>query len=157
VNTEPAARIVVVVDERAPAVGLLNGLAARNVQFDVVHEGDAQPVRLRRYARVVRQGAALQAADLPPAVKFTAPAGVLHTVRTQPAGKRSLVHLLNYTGKEQGGIHVAVPGRCGTVALVSPDPARSAGHTARDSSGSCVVEIPRLATYAVVIFEGKEI
>jgi hypothetical protein len=156
VNTEPTARVAVVVDERAPAVGPLNSLAARNVQFEVFWESDAKPVRLQRYARVVKQAAALQTADLPAVVKLDAPAGVLHTVRTQPAGKRLLIHLLNYTGREQTGVEVTVPGRCGTVALVSPDAARHGGHTARDSGGACVVEVPRLVTYAVVIFEGKE-
>jgi len=157
VGAKSVANVAVVVDERSEAVPLLNGLAARNVQFEVLYERDATADRLRRYARVVRPASGLKADDPLPPVKLDAPAGIVHTVTAQADKKRLMVHLLNYTGIEQRGITITVKGSCGNVTLASPDAVRAGGIRVKPGGGSCVVEVPAMGIYSVVVFEGRSL
>ena len=52
VGAEPVATTAVVLDEASSGVPLLNGLAARNVLFDVIYEHDLTADRLRPYSAV---------------------------------------------------------------------------------------------------------
>lgn len=96
--------------------------------------------------------AALRAA-VPAEVSVNAPAGVLHVVTTQPEQRRSLVHLLNYTGRPQTGLALAIPGACREVNVYSPDPGSTEGVTALDRNAGCQVSLPRVSTYSVVVWE----
>jgi hypothetical protein len=96
--------------------------------------------------------AALRAAT-PLEVSVNAPAGVLHVVTTQPAQRRSLVHVLNYTGRMQTGVAVAIPGSCQAVKIYSPDSGSAEDVTMRGDGAGCLVSLPRLSTYSVVAWE----
>jgi hypothetical protein len=51
-NTKSLARLAIVLDDRRPDVGLLNGLAARNVAYDVVYERDITSEKLAAYSAI---------------------------------------------------------------------------------------------------------
>ncbi len=52
VDARPLASLAVILDDRSDGVELLNGLASRNVIFDVLYEHDATPAKLKPYAAV---------------------------------------------------------------------------------------------------------
>lgn len=52
VGTKPVAPIAVVLDDTSSGVGVLNGLGARNVLFDVLYERDLTNDKLARYSAV---------------------------------------------------------------------------------------------------------
>jgi hypothetical protein len=51
-NTKSLARLAIVLDDRRPDVGLLNGLAARNVAYDVIYERDITSEKLAAYSAI---------------------------------------------------------------------------------------------------------
>jgi hypothetical protein len=52
VGTRSVASLAVIIDDRSDGVGLLNGLASRNVTYDVLYEYDVTPGKLKPYAAV---------------------------------------------------------------------------------------------------------
>ena len=52
VDTQSLASLAVVLDDRSDGVALLNGLAARNVIYDVLYENDLSSDKLKQYAAV---------------------------------------------------------------------------------------------------------
>ena len=213
-GAKPVARLAIILDERSDGVPLLNGLAARNVLYEVLYEHDLTATKLRPYAAValltanrVREralaaleefaqrggklfvvkeaatrdengrprprpalfdkatvwdqapqidalAAALDAATADQRVSLEAPAGVVANLTTKPSEHRLLVHLLNYTGREQSGVKVTLRGRCQGISLLSPDRGREAGFSARAEGSACLIEIPRLGIYAVLVAGG---
>jgi len=51
-NTKSLAPLAIVLDDRSANVGLLNGLSARNVLYDVVYEHDLTPEKLAPYSAI---------------------------------------------------------------------------------------------------------
>jgi len=174
-DPRPAAPVAVLAGESDSLVPALNGMAARNVQYDVLF-GYQEPAlaALKRYraiaapepggfsprmketlARYAREGgtvtanldelAGLAAAVTP--VEIEAPATVLYNVVRQERPARLVVHLLNYAQKPVPAIRVRVRGAAGKVRLLSPD--FEGVHEAPVKNSA--FEVPELRTYTVAV------
>jgi hypothetical protein len=80
--------------------------------------------------------------------------GVLFNATRQTAGRpRLMVHLLNYTGTPARAVKVKVQGKFSTARLISPDSTRTAVRIAPSAGSGVEVEVPELATYALLVLE----
>lgn len=138
-GAENDARVTVMVDDSGKSVAALNALAARNVMFRVVYGHD------RRGEAVVEER---------PLVRVEGSSRVLATVTRQKARQRRMVHLLNYADKAAEGLKVTVDAACGRITLLSPDAGRTPAIRTNKNTARCLVEIPRIERYSVLVMDG---
>jgi hypothetical protein len=114
--------------------------------------GQGEAVSWDRLPPMDHLAATLRAADRPPPVRIEAPAGVLYNVTRQAAARRLIVHLINYVPRPTGRVMVAVEGHYERVTLLTPDSPRDPPRTVRAADNLTEIEIPRLGTYALLVF-----
>jgi len=213
------ASVAIILDDDGAGLWLLNGLAARNVIYDVLYEHDLTPERLTPYSAVavltaetVRERAvtaleryisdggklflagdaatrdekgrlrtrrpffggkfakgecvyyeklppldslasALLSSERTPAVRITAPPGVLYNVVEQPEVGRVLIHLLNYTLRPVFSLHVDADGAFVDAKLLSPDAVREPLRIRSSSRAGLQLEVPLMKIYSLIVLQ----
>jgi hypothetical protein len=94
-----------------------------------------------------------QAAGAGP-VRLQAPGGVLFNLVQQPQYHRTLVHLLNYTGKPAGSVSVVLGGKYASAWVISPDKPEKLGLTV-PSSSPAELKLPALGIYSLLVLESR--
>ncbi|HWB96762.1 MAG TPA: hypothetical protein VG672_08675, partial [Bryobacteraceae bacterium] len=91
----------------------------------------------------------------PAPVEVTAPPHVLWNVTEQPAQKRTLVHLLNYSAEPVNDLSLRVRGRYKAATLVSPDGEASFTAAPAFQANEAGLRLPKLRTYSVITLNWK--
>jgi len=160
--------VAVVVSPEDTDIQYLNGLAARNIIFDVVYQQDASARTLSKYPLVVAAPSvhqpeagwkridavsADQLATITP-VRVDAPAGVLTNIYQQKENKRTVVHLLNYSDTAVKEVKLELKGQFPRVELFSPDRNSSTkSFQVRSEQGSTKITVSNLLTYDVLVLQ----
>jgi hypothetical protein len=165
---ESSAQIAVVVSANDSDMKFLNYLAAQNMVYDVVYEGEASASTLSRYKLVVAAPSVYEIAagwkrleDFRPEqlaeaepLRVSGPEGVVANLYHQSTGKRTLVHLLNYSDDPASEVSLAIKGKFSRAELSSPDRRRS--QIPLDvvfAGGYSKIKISNLSTYDVIVLQ----
>jgi hypothetical protein len=160
--------VAVVVGPEDSDIQYLNGLAARNIIFDVVYQQEANAGALSKYALVVAAPSvhqpeagwkridavsAGQLAAIAP-VRVDTPEGVIVNVYQQKESKRTIVHLLNYSEAVVEEVKLELRGKFAQAERFSPDrtPSRESLQV-KSEKGTTTITISHLSTYDVLVLQ----
>ena len=87
-------------------------------------------------------------------VQLRAPGGVLFNLVQQPQYHRTLVHLLNYTGKPAEPASVVLGGKYASAWVISPDKPEKLALTV-PSSSPAELKLPALGIYSLLVLESR--